>query len=115
MWATFAELTGAPLENRDGISILPALLGAPAGAREHDFLYWEYHSQGGAQAVRAGRWKGIRNNAKANPNGPLELYDLETDPSEKADVSARHPDIVRRIVEMMRKSHTPSHLQQWNF
>jgi arylsulfatase A len=115
MWATFSELTGAPVTNRDGISIVPALLGAPKGAQEHAFLYWEYHSQGGAQAVRMGRWKGIRNNAKANPNGSIELYDLETDPSEKADVSNRHPDIVRRIVEMMREAHTPSHLEKWNF
>jgi arylsulfatase A len=115
MWATFSELTGAPVESRDGISILPALLGAPKGAQEHDFLYWEYHSQGGAQAVRMGRWKGIRNNAKANRNGSIELYDLETDPSEKTDVSRKHPDIVRRIVEMMRESHAPSHLEKWNF
>ena len=62
-----------------------------------------------------GRWKGIRNNAKANPNGPIELYDLETDPAEKTVVSSKHPDIVRRIADIMRESHTPSQLARWNF
>jgi len=82
---------------------------------EVDHTQRQYHSQGSAQAVRMGRWKGIRNDAKANPNGPLELYDLEADPAEKMDVSGKHPDVVRRIVEIMHESHSPSHLQKWNF
>jgi arylsulfatase A len=100
-------------EKSDGISMLPALVGAKG--RRHEFLYWEYHSQGSAQAVRMGRWKGIRNNAKANLNGPIELYDLETDPAEKVDVSSKHPDVCRRILEIMRESHTPAPLEKWNF
>ena len=115
MWATFAELTGGePPEGTDGISIVPTLL-ERGTQRRHETLYWEFHSQGSSQAVRMGRWKGIRNNAKANPNGPIELYDLETDPAEKADVSSKHPDIVRRIADIMRESHTPSQLARWNF
>ena len=115
MWATFSELTGAaPRQNSDGLSMLPALLGSGNG-RPHEFLYWEYHSQGSAQAVRMGRWKGIRNNAKANPNGPIELYDLESDPAEKTNIAASHADIVRRINEIMRESHSRSHLDKWNF
>lgn len=51
-----------------------------------------------------GRWKRIRNNAKANLNGPIELYDLDADPAEKADVSSKHPHTVRRIAEIMPES-----------
>ena len=115
MWSTVAELAGGePPEKTDGISIVPTLL-ERGTQRRHETLYWEFHSQGSSQAVRMGRWKGIRNNAKANPNGPIELYDLETDPAEKADVSSKHPDIVRRIADIMRESHTPSQLARWNF
>jgi arylsulfatase A-like enzyme len=115
MWSTVAELTGGePPEKTDGISIVPTLL-ERGTQRRHETLYWEFHSQGSSQAVRMGRWKGIRNNAKANPNGPIELYDLETDPAEKADLSSKHPDIVRRIADIMRESRTPSQLARWNF
>jgi arylsulfatase A len=115
MWATFSDLTGAPVRgNTDGFSMLPALLGQRDG-RKHDFLYWEYHSKGSSQAVRMGRWKGIRNNVRISPNGSIELYDLEADLTEKLDVSGKHPDIVRRIDEIMRASHTPSPLKKWTF
>lgn len=62
-----------------------------------------------------GQWKGIRNNVKANPNGPLELYALESDPAETTDLSSKHPDIARRIVEIMGTARTPSHWPAWNF
>ncbi len=114
MWATFSELTGAPLrKDTDGISMLPVLLGAKA--TQHEFLYWEFHSQGSAQAVRMGQWKGIRNKAKGSRDGPVELYDLEADPSETTDVSSQHPDIVPRIAEIMRTARTRSHYEKWNF
>jgi arylsulfatase A len=115
MWATFAEIGGAqPPPDTDGISILPTLLGT-SGQRPHESLYWEYHSQGSAQAVRMGRWKGVRSQAARNPDGPIELYDLARDPAETTDVSAAHPDEVRRIAEIMKRSHTPSVIPRWNF
>ena len=101
------------LREPDGLSILPVLLGKKA--RDHASLYWEYHSQGGAQAVRMGRWKAVRKQAEGAPNGPIELYDLRADPGEKTDVSARHRDVVRRIVEIMRTSHAPAPLPEWDF
>ena len=67
MWATFADLAGAPLrEQTDGISIAPTLLGRP-GQRAHDALYWEFHSNGSSQAVRMGNWKGVRTNILKTP------------------------------------------------
>jgi arylsulfatase A len=115
LWPTFAELAGAtPPTDRDGISILPTLLGR-SGQRQHEALYWEFHAQGASQAVRMGRWKGIRTQITKQPNAPIELYDLETDERETTNVAASHADIVRRIDTLMRTSRTPSVLPKWNF
>ena len=115
MWATFAELTGgtAPA-GTDGVSILPTLLGR-SGQRAHEALYWEFHAQGGSQAVRMGRWKGVRTQVSRRPDAPIELYDLESDESETKDVAGLNPDVVRRIAALMRDSRTTAILPQWNF
>lgn len=114
MWATFAELTGgrAPAST-DGISIVPTLL-RRGNQAQHEALYWEFHSKGSAQAVRMGRWKGVRSNVAKNPAASIELYDLERDPSESSDVSSAHPEVVQRIARLMRQR-TPAVLEQWNF
>lgn len=91
---TFTELAGAqPLEDIDGISMLPALLGHPVAQKQHEYLYWEFHEGGFVQAVRMGDWKGVRFGGK----GGLELYNLRTDIGEKKDISGQHPDIVGKI------------------
>ncbi len=115
MWATFAELAGgAPPAGTDGVSIAPTLLGRGT-QRRHDTLYWEFHSRGSAQAVRMGRWKGVRNNIAKLPDAPIELYDLERDPGETNDVARENPGVVARIAEAMRSSHAPAALPKWNF
>lgn len=114
-WTTFAELTGGKaIEGSDGISIAPTLLGR-SGQRVHESLYWEFHAQGASQAVRMGRWKGIRRELAKRPDAPIELYDLERDERETTDVAAANPDVVRRIGELMRTSRTPAVLPRWNF
>ena len=100
-------------KDTDGISFLPALLGRP-DQKEHEYLYWEYHSQGGRQAVRMGDWKGVRYNVRNSPDGPVALFNLKTDIGEKRDVAADHPEIVKRIRRIMagrEKSDNP----KWNF
>jgi arylsulfatase A-like enzyme len=115
MWATFAALTGGdPPDGTDGISIVPTLLGRGT-QRQHSELYWEFHSQGSSQAVRMGRWKGIRTNVMQQPDGPIELYDLERDRGETRNVAAANPEVVRRIATIMKSSHTPAVLPKWNF
>ena len=107
MLPTFAEAAGYRGRlNTDGISFLPTLLGRK-GQKEHEYLYWEFHEQKGKQAVRLGRWKGIR--LQVGTDHPVfELYDLETDLHEDHNVAAEHPDIVRRLEALIDQSHTES-------
>lgn len=105
---TLAEITGAQLPaSTDGISFLPELLGKK-GQKQHEFLYWEFHEQGGKIAVRMGNWKGIRLNANKQPDGPIELYDLSKDIGETSNIAASNPEIVKKIVAIMKQEHIPS-------
>lgn len=105
---TLAELTGGMTPACDGISYLPELLTA-GEQKKHSFLYWEFHEQGGKQAVLLEeKWKGVRLQRNQQPEGPIELYNLEQDPAELYNLAEQNPDIVNRIAQIMRKSHTPS-------
>ena len=99
---TAAALAGARVPANDGISLQSIMLGGRAPRRE--FLYWEFHEGGFAQAVRVGSWKAVRKGM----DGAVELYDLKTDVGETRDVSARHPALVRRAEEIMRREHVES-------
>jgi len=100
---TAAALAGTrPPPGIDGISMLPALLAHRQKASE--YLYWEFHEGGFAQAVLLGRWKAIRPGA----NKPVELYDLQTDIRETRDLAARHAEILRRVEAIMKAAHTES-------
>ena len=106
--ATFAEITGAELpENTDGISFLPALLGKK-NQKEHEYLYWEFHEQGGKIGLRMGNWKAVKRNVDKTPQGTTELYDLSTDVGETNNVASSNPDIVTRMEELIKEAHTPS-------
>jgi len=105
---TFAEITGAdPPENIDGISLLPTLLGKKK-QKEHEYLYWEFHEQGGKIAVRMGNWKAVQRNVDKAPGGETELYDLSTDVGEANNVASSNPEIVSKMEELMKQAHTPS-------
>jgi arylsulfatase A-like enzyme len=112
---TMCEFTGvaAPTDT-DGLSYLPTLLGQP-WQKQHDFLYWEFHSGGGSVAVRMGDWKAIRKGVKKNPSASLELYDLATDRAESRDVAAQHPDLFAKAQEIMTREHQPCAVKAWNF
>ena len=107
---TLAELTGAKIpENIDGISFLPTLLGKKV-QKQHDYLYWEFHEQGGKIAVRMDEWKGIKLNVNSDSEGKIELYNLSEDPGETVDVAKEHPDIVRRMNDIMKQAHIKSEI-----
>ncbi len=101
---TACQIAGVkPPENIDGISMLPGLVGQTQTNR-HDFLYWEFHEGGFKQAVRYGQWKAVR----LQPDGPLELYDLQTDLGEKHNVAEQHPQILAKIEEYLKTARTDS-------
>jgi len=98
---TAAELAGARIPAKlDGVSAAPILRGKPGPARE--FLYWEFFERGFDQAVRMGKWKGIRNGV----DGPVQLYDLEADLGEKTNVADRNADVVAKIDAIMKSART---------
>ena len=110
---TLCELTGIqPPDDIDGISFLPTLLGE-GKQKEHEFLYWEFPESGGQQAVRMGKWKGIRKNIRKD-SLQIQLYNLENDIQELKDVSANHPDVVEKIETIFKQEHTPAEIERFN-
>jgi len=104
---TLAEISGsvAP-EGIDGISFLPELLGKKQP--RHEYLYWEFHEQGGKTALRMDNWKAVKRDIDKVSQGVTELYDLSNDEGETTDISASNPEIVKKMDELMKQAHTPS-------
>ena len=112
MMPTFTDLLGVDSnwreEAMDGISILPTLLNKGEQPL-HEFLYWEFHEEGGRQAVRAGDWKLIRQQISSG-NPTHELYNIAEDPHEDNNVAAQYPEKVEELKVIMDREHEPSSL-----
>ncbi|MCB1020899.1 MAG: arylsulfatase [Acidobacteria bacterium] len=113
---TAAELAGAPVPpGLDGISLVPTLTGQGEQV-PREYLYWEHPGADVSTYYRAARmanWKGIRNGADA----ALELYDLERDPGESADVAEANPDVADRLAAILEEAHAaprPHFQKGWN-
>ena len=103
---TLAGVAGFAYGECDGISFLPELLGREQ--RKHSYLYWEFHEQGGKQALLVDHWKAVRLNVGEDPSGPLELYKLDEDTGEENNLSKVNPDLVERFSRMMEEAREPS-------
>jgi arylsulfatase A-like enzyme len=98
---TLAELAGMQSSafHTDGISFLPLLMGKKG--KQHEFLYFEFHEKGGAQAVIKGKWKAIWLDVKTAIPSSVELYNLEDDPAESIDLAIQYPEVIA-VMERIR-------------
>lgn len=90
--ASILAATGsaAPATYRpDGLNLLPSLSGkSPIVERE---VYWRIRRPALQRAVRSGRWKLVED------GGDFYLFDVSTDPGERHDLTAEHPELVRKL------------------
>jgi arylsulfatase A len=92
---TIAKLAGSsePQDRViDGKDIFLLMSGTVGARSPHDAYF--YYNDEKLEAVRSGRWKLIRKE-------PIELYDLETDISEKNNLAKEHPSIVEQLIKIM--------------
>ena len=114
---TIAKLAGtqAPTDRViDGKDIWP-LMSAEKGATTPHEAFFYHTARGQLAAVRSGRWKFHLNpprrrrrprkgQPKPKPQPPKpQLYDLSADIGEKTDVADKHPDVVKRLTELLRR------------
>lgn len=110
MMPTFSELAGAEVpEKIDGISVINALKGEKQQLK-HQYLYWDYgHCRDRYdQAVRMDKWKGIR----LGKDAKIQLYNLESDIGEENNIADIHPEIIKKIKEIMESAYEPSEKYQ---
>ena len=106
---TACELAGAtPPKGIDGISYLPTLLGKEQP--QHDYLYFEFHEQGGKQAVIKDGWKLICLDAKYRAKSYFELYNINEDIHEDNNLAAQNPEKAKELLEIMVNARTENEL-----
>ncbi|MEC7882228.1 MAG: sulfatase-like hydrolase/transferase [Verrucomicrobiota bacterium] len=91
---TVVEATGTGrLAKRpfDGKSLLPLL--TEKTNEHHPVIFWNSGEEKAEWAVREGNWKAH------SLRGKLELFDLANDPSEKSNLAAKHPALVKRLAK----------------
>jgi arylsulfatase A len=112
---TVAKLTGAALPSHtiDGKDIWPLMTGTGGANSPHEAFF--YYRGFALEAVRSGKWKlhlphsyrtlagrpgGTGGQPAKYEQGKIgaELFDLENDIGEQQDVSALHPEIVKRLM-----------------
>lgn len=110
---TICEIIGADIpKGTDGISYLSTLTGQ-GKQKKHDHLYFEFHEQGGKQAVIKDRWKLVHLQVNNPEKECYELYNLNADPGEIANVANWYPDKVHELKHIMKASRTTN--ENWKF
>ena len=108
---TLCDITGQSIPvASDGISFLPAML--EQDQKVHEFLYWEFPAYQGQQAVRMGKWKGIRKGVLKDQLA-IALYDLEQDPQETINLADSFPAVVEQIATIFEREHVPATIERF--
>lgn len=106
---TFAALTGTslPQQTIDGHDITPLLLGTSEARSPTDEKGFFYYHIDQLQAVRSGPWKlylplPAKRANLANKRAPsvLQLFNVRDDITEADEVSAKHPEVVQRLLKL---------------
>jgi hypothetical protein len=50
-----------------------------------------------------------------NGNAVFELYDLESDREETKNIATAHPEIIKKVEDIIRKEHQKSPNNNWQF
>jgi arylsulfatase A-like enzyme len=108
LFPTILDVAGVAVEPEsaeelDGESLVPLLDKACSPWTGHEALHWhfphEYPTTSPVGAIRVGHWKLL----EYFEDGRLELYDLERDPGEQADLASRRPEVAaemhQRLIE----------------
>ena len=95
----------------DGKSMLPVILDNDEKINNPHY-YWEFPEYDGQQAVRMGKWKGIRKDIRKG-NMKIELYNLEEDIQELNDVATEQPEIIQQMENIMAEDHHPATLDRF--
>ncbi len=113
--ATFAAITGyrpADNEAEDSHNLLPAIL--KPGYRKTIKEATVHQSVNGNLAIRKGEWKLLltpgsggwsfpRPGKEEEGLPPVQLYNMKDDPSEKINLQAEYPEIVKELAELLKK------------
>lgn len=90
--ATMLSAAKTDATSLDGIDLLPVIKGtSPASDR---IFFWRIYDQ---DAVRDGKWKFFRDGEVRR------LFDLSLDQHEQADFSAKHPEVLQRLMRTFDK------------
>lgn len=115
IFPTLADITNQPIPaDVDGISFLPTLL-SEEGQEQHESLYWEFHELKGRQAIRKGKWKGVRYDVSIDPDSTIELYDLSEDPGETQNLADQFPEVATELSELLDNARTVHPNPNFNF
>ncbi|TNE52920.1 MAG: N-acetylgalactosamine-6-sulfatase [Bacteroidetes bacterium] len=95
----------------DGISFLNTLT-KDSRQRQHEYLYWEYPEYNGQVAVRLGDWKILWKDIQKE-NKEIELYDLKADRAEQHNLAGKHPEIVEKLLEIIKKEHYTPEIERF--
>ncbi len=111
--ATAADITGVtlpPQAGEDSVSLLPVMNGTAKKAVREGTVH---HSVNGSFAIRHGKWKlcfcpGSGGWSSPRPKQAekqglpkVQLFDLESDPSERKNLSEQRPEIVESLSKML--------------